>query len=212
MLPGTMGHEFMQNHVFPAGITAINLEVLAHEQEVFIPMKYKPFRMSPIDTLVYDHDNKCLGVIDYKFVKDLNWVQQDAKEDNKEQVNLYAHVINAGWYMIIYTLKKNYDEFVIHRYEVNPEQAEHSIQILEKVDRWFHDKDYRKEVPWTSLASGLTMFTTGRRPYRYICEPSTKTPSYQGCPYKEYCLKLLSEEYGETFTSFIRYDAFLRSD
>ena len=210
MYPGTMLHEFMQKWVFPDGLKAIGLEILAHEQEVFIPMKNEPFRMSPIDTLVYDHNNNCFGVIDYKSAKKLNWVKTDAKKANREQVNLYAHVFGAEWFMIIYVDKKNYDKYVIHKYPVDHDLGEMSIRKLEKIDRWLYEEKYRDEIPWTELASGLNTFSNGNSPYRYICEPSVKTPSYTGCPYKKYCLKLLSKEYGTEFTSLARYDKYLR--
>lgn len=212
MYPGSMLHEFMQSWVFEPGIRAADLEVLSHEHQVFIPMEHYPFRMSPIDTLVYDHKNHCFGVIDYKSAKDLTWVQDGAKEDNREQVNLYAHVFNAEWYMIIYVDKVNYDNFLCHKYETDHERGEATIEKLRKVDNWLNDEEYRKTVPWTSMATALTKFSGGKTPYRYICEPSVRTPSYKGCPHKEHCLKLLSDEYNHEFTSFVRYDKYLRSD
>lgn len=216
MYVGTMVHEFFQKYVFPDGLQAWNLLIIAHEQEQFInmsdinPVDDLPYQISPIDTLVWDFENKCFGVIDYKSIKDLSWVQIDAKMSNREQVNLYAYLKNAGWYMLIYVDKQNYDNFVIHRYNVDEEMAEKAIEKIRLGNRWLYDEQFREQIPWTDIAGGLTKFSNGNNPYRYICEPSIRTPSYQGCPFKDFCLERLSNQCGTEFKSFTKYDYYLQ--
>ena len=212
MYPGTAGHWFFQTYVFVEGKRAMNLEILGHEQQLFIPMKYAPFRMSPIDTLVWDHDNNCFGIIDYKTAKDLTWVVEDAKEDNLEQVNLYAYVRKAGWYAIVYIDKTNYDHLIIHRYDTDEDMAKHSIVKLGIVEQWLNEEEFRNTHPWTYIAGGLNKWTKSRtNPYRYICEPSSRT-DYGGCPFKKKCLENLSKEYGINFKSLARYDQYLEEN
>lgn len=218
MYPGTMCHEFFQNYVFIAGSTFLHYEILGHEQEVFVMLKNGRHRMSPIDTLFWDPEEESFWVVDYKSSKadNLLWTETDAKIGNRMQINLYAYALQqqnplmkVGGYMVFYINKENYDRFQVHKYDVDLELAKDAIDRLNMGDQWLNDEQYREEIPWTTVANGLGMLTKGKNPYRYICEPSTKTPSYTGCPYKHICLKLLSEEYNDNFTSFIRYDKYL---
>ena len=212
MYPGSMGHLFYQKYVLPGGMIVeykdLKFEILDHEQQLFIPMKYAPFRMSPIDTLVWDLNRNGFGIIDYKTAKDFKYVKEDAKEANRLQVNLYAYARKALWYMIIYIDKISYDHTICHIYETDPDLAKKAIQVLQKVDYW--TAGHRENLVWTDIATGLNVITKYYKPYRYICEPSQSTP-YTGCPYKKYCLENLSKQHNQTFTSLVRYDQYLKN-
>jgi len=212
MYPGSAGHHFWQSYIFVPGNNIAGLLVLGHEQQTFVYLESGRFFMSPQDTRVLDVSTGKFGVIDYKIVKDLNWVEENAKDDNREQVNLYAYKSNASFYILIYVEKLNYDHFKIHRYEMDSIQGKKTVERLEFVDKYLHEDGFKDDVLWTSIAEGLSKWTNGNKPYRFICEPSTKTPSYRGCPYKKWCLENLSKECGEEFTSLFRYDHWLESD
>jgi hypothetical protein len=206
--PGSMGHYFMQEHALPAGFKLGNLQILAHEQARFIPLKYGLFRMSPTDTLCFDRVERCFVIIDYKFIKDLSWVEQEAKEDNKEQVNLYAHTSGAKYYIIFYVDKQNYDKFKLHKYEMDPILAKKDIEKLLQMDAW--QTGHREGLLWTNIATGLNHLSYGAKKYRYMCD-ANRDGDYLGCPYKKYCLEYLSKQFNQEFTSFIRYDEFLKT-
>jgi hypothetical protein len=207
VLPGTMGHKFMQEHALPEGSENENILILGHEEKRFIPMIHKLFRMSSVDTLVLDKQMQGLGVLDYKFIKDLTWVEQDAKDENKEQVNMYAYTSGALWYAIIYVEKLNYFNMRIHKYPTDPELAQRSIEKMKIVDRWVAGD--RKDILWTTVATGLTHYSNGKKPYRFTCEPSS-SGAFGGCLFKEFCLKELSKQFGQEFTSLFRYDEYLK--
>lgn len=207
VLPGSMGHIFMQEYVLPEGLNSKEFQILGHEQKRFIPMVKTPFRMSSVDTFLLDKINAGLGVFDYKFVKDLDWVEQDAKEDNREQVNLYAYTSGALWYAVIYVNKLNYLDMRVHRYPTDTELALKSIEKMKLVDRWVAND--RVGIKWTDMAQGLNHMTSGKCPNRYWCEPNSKG-TYGGCLLKPFCLKELSKQFNQEFTSLFRYDEFLK--
>jgi len=206
-LPGSMGHIFMQEYALPEGLDTPEYLILGHEQKRFIPMVHEAFRMSSVDTFLLDKKLKGIGVFDYKFVKDLNWVEQDAKDENREQINLYAYTSGALWYAVIYVSKLNYEDIRIHKYPTDPELATKSINKMKLVDRWLAND--RKGIKWTDLALGLDHFSGGKNSSRYICDASSKG-TYGGCLVQKYCLIELSKQFGQEFTSLVRYDEFLK--
>ena len=102
MYPGSAGHQWWQSYVFTPGNNVAGLVSLGHEQQTFVMLESGRFFMSPQDTRVLEVATGKFGVIDYKFVKDLNWVEEEAKESNRDQINLYAYQSNASFYIVIY--------------------------------------------------------------------------------------------------------------
>lgn len=204
-IPGTNGHEFEQIHIFKPGEIAFDrYEIIAHEVPVFLTIN-GDLRWSYIDTLVYDLQDKCFEVWDYKFIAYSKYQVIDAKESHKDQANLYAYLIGALRYRIIYSSKAAYGEKQTHSFSLDETMAKVFIERLSLIDGL---KKGLIERNWSKLTLCELQKDSAKRECKYCMFKEER--EYNGKIYPAYCIEKYKEEFLQEFKDLRAIKAFLK--